>query len=265
MIAIQQSSTAAPVPSISARTRLLSLPGEPLFYADWERAVFIHYEVDPVVLQRDVPFELDLREDRAYVSLVAFTMRGLRPRVGGRLGAWFLKPISTHHFLNVRTYVRHGGETGIYFLAEWLSNSLSVPLGPSTFGLPYRFGKLTYEHHHEKGGLAGRVSEIRGTASVAYQAELRRKVQFEPCARHSLDEFLVERYTAFTRHRTKSRFFRIWHEPWPQTPIEIQMIDASLLARKWAWFNDARLVGANYSPGAFGVWMGRPHKTILLS
>ncbi len=54
----------------------------------------------------------------AYVSLVAFTMRGLRPRLGG---AALLKPIATHEFLNVRTYVKHRGERGIYFLADGVS------------------------------------------------------------------------------------------------------------------------------------------------
>jgi uncharacterized protein YqjF (DUF2071 family) len=110
----------------AARRRLLSVKGKPLLFADWLRAVFIHFEVDAGALRRDVPFELDLREGRAYVSLVAFTMRDMRPRVGGKLATLLFKPIATHHFLNVRTYVKHHGETGIHFLAEWLDNPLSV-------------------------------------------------------------------------------------------------------------------------------------------
>src|SRR5437868_5384556 len=103
-------------PSEAGQQRLLSLPGEPLFIADWERVLMIHYELDPDALQRVVPFDLDLRCGRAFASAVAFTMRGMRPRFGGRLGAWLLRPIATHEFLNVRTYVRHKGESGIYFL-----------------------------------------------------------------------------------------------------------------------------------------------------
>src|SRR5437667_631907 len=94
----------------AARRRLLSMPGEPLFIADWERVLMLHYEVDPVALQRAAPFEIDLYQGRAFVSLVAFTMRGMRPRFGGRLGAALLKPIATHEFFNVRTYVREGAE-----------------------------------------------------------------------------------------------------------------------------------------------------------
>ena len=72
----------------AARRRLLSRRAEPLFFADWNRAVFVHYEVDPRALQRDVPFPLDLCKGRAYVSLVAFTMQGMRLRFGGRAGAF---------------------------------------------------------------------------------------------------------------------------------------------------------------------------------
>jgi uncharacterized protein len=95
-----------------ARVRLLSLAGEPLFFADWLRTLMIHYEVDAGALQRVVPFELDLRDGRAFVSAVAFTLSGMRPRIASRVTGWLLKPIATHHFLNVRTYVRVNGEIG---------------------------------------------------------------------------------------------------------------------------------------------------------
>ena len=44
------------------------------------------------------------------------------------------------------------------------------------------------------------------------------------CAPGSLDEFLLERYTAFTQFGKCRRFFRIWHEPWRQVPAEIQIV-----------------------------------------
>src|SRR3954471_14336526 len=105
--------------SVAARARLLSLQGEPLFLADWEQVVMIHYEVNAAALQQVVPFQLDHWDGRAFVSAVAFTMRRMRPRIGGRLAELMFKPISTHDFLNVRTYVRHNAEPGIFFLAEW--------------------------------------------------------------------------------------------------------------------------------------------------
>jgi uncharacterized protein YqjF (DUF2071 family) len=243
-----------------ARKRLLSRRGEPLFVADWDRALFIHYEVDPATLQRDVPFPLDLREGKAYVSLVAFTLRDLRLRFGGRLGRWLFKPIATHEFLNVRTYVQDRGEPGIFFLAEWLANPLSVMLGPRTFGLPYRLGRIDYRHQHEAGSLSGSVSGIHEGCAFHYQAELPAHASFDAVAGGSLDDFLVERYTAFTARGARRSFFRIWHEPWLQSPVDIAIHDDALLRTTWNWFGDCRVAGANYSPGARRVWMGRSRR-----
>jgi hypothetical protein len=243
----------------AARRRLLSVKGEPLFLADWLRAIFIHYEVPADRLQRDVPFELDLREGKAYVSLVAFTMQRMRPFYGGRFTSWLLKPIARNDFLNVRTYVRHRGEPGIYFLKEWMNNPLSVRLGPVTFGLPYRFGELNYQHDHEVGRFDGAVRERTGDDSFRYTVTSITR-DFAPCPAGSLEEFLMERYTAFTAHGAKRRFFRIWHQPWAQQAVRVSISDDRLLRKIWPWFAEAKLVGGNYSPGASDVWMGRPHR-----
>ena len=242
--------------SEAARRRMLAVGGEPMFYARWDRAVFIHYQADPVVLQRAVPFDLDLREGRAFVSIVAFTLSRMRPRIGGRIGEWLFKPIATHEFLNVRTYVRHRGEPGIYFLAEWLSNPLSVRLGPRTFGLPYRFGRLTYDHASIGGALCGTVDARQGR--LEYAGEICHP-DFAPAEPDSLTEFMLERYTAFTQQRNRARFFRVWHLPWEQAAAEIDVSANALLEATGAWWKTAECIGANYSPGA-EVWMGRPHR-----
>jgi uncharacterized protein YqjF (DUF2071 family) len=253
----------------AAKARLLSLPGEPLFIANWERVLMVHYEVDPQQLQAVVPIELDLREGRAYVSLVAFTMRGMRPRFGGRLAAWMLKPIATHNFLNVRTYVRHRNETGIFFMTEWLSNRLSVALGLAAFGLPYKHGRIRYAYGscegqpHREQQLTGRVEESIGREVLSYSAKLDENAAFTGCESESLDEWLMERYTAFTGRNRKARFFRVWHEPWRRTNIRVRILEGGLIASSWPFMADARVVGATYSPGAFGVWMGRPHRLPL--
>lgn len=242
-----------------ARRRMLSIKGEPLFFADWLDAVFIHYKVPPAELQPHVPFPLDLFHGDAYVSLVAFTMRGMRPCLGGRFSEWLFKPIATNDYLNVRTYVRHRGEAGIYFLREWMNNPFSVRLGPITFGLPYHFGEFNYQNHPETGCLRGSVREKIHGPTFAYEATIP-ELHLDPCQAGSLDSFLLERYTAFTAHMKTRRFFRIWHRPWAQQSIPISITDNSLLANAFPWFADAVLAGGNYSPGAHDVWMGRPHK-----
>jgi uncharacterized protein YqjF (DUF2071 family) len=242
--------------SVAGRQRLLSKFGEPLFLARWDRAVFVNYAVDPLILQRQVPFQLDLRDGKAFVSIVAFTLVRMRPRFGGIVGEWLFKPIATHEFLNIRTYVHVGGEPGIYFLAEWLSNPLSVRLGPRSFGLPYRFGRINYEHARDGAALRGTVVARDGRLVYEGKACYDR---FEPCEAGSLTEFMLERYTAFTQAGKRRRLFRIWHSPWPQVRAEVEVTDDSLIATTGPWWKSADLVGANYSPGT-EVWMGRPHR-----
>jgi uncharacterized protein YqjF (DUF2071 family) len=241
----------------TAKERLLSRRGEPLFDANWDNVLFIHYETEPDELQGCIPYPLDLYDGRAFVSLVAFTMRGMRPRLGGRLSALLFKPIATHHFLNVRTYVSHKGEPGIYFIREWLSNRMAAWLGLWSFGLPYRYGKIEYRndatHEHEPRGKV----EAKG-GWFSYRATLA-TAAMGTCAPESLDEFLLERYTAFTKTGKCGRFFRIWHEPWQQVAANVEILADGLIRAGEFWWRDARCIAANYASGV-SVWMGWPHK-----
>lgn len=243
-----------------ARERMRYSPAKPIFVADWERVLMIHYEVEPQQLQAAVPFELDLHDGRTFVSLVAFTLSGMRPWHGGKLAAWLLKPIATHEFLNVRTYARCDEEAGIYFVAEWLSNRFSVALGPKSFGLPYRFGSIKYDHRWADGVAHGRVEDGDRSSVLSYEAQFDARCDLHGCDRGSLTEWLMERYTAFTSIGSKRRFFRVWHLPWPQVEARVTVSNRSLLERNWLCFREARIVSANFSPGVRDVWMGRPLK-----
>ena len=274
--------------SALARARM-DLPGQgPALVCNWLSALFIHFECDPALLQADVPFPLHLRHGRAYVSLVAFTIhrlrpmllsparlkdsdRGIRPAVGayssdaiatldsigGRLGELAFWPVGTHGFLNVRTYVEYNGEPGIHFIVEWLPNRLSVLLGPWMYGLPYNFGSLDYDHDEKRNDLRGRVRGANGL-ELSYSGAM--KSPLHPSVAGTLPHFLLERYTAFTSRGKTKRLFRVWHEPWQQADVDITLHDTALLRSRCRWFDSARLIGANFSPGVKDVWMSAPRK-----
>jgi len=246
--------------SANAQQRFKRIEGWPLFFCDWDRALFIHFEVDPNILQPQIPFELDLYSGKAIVSLVAFTMRNLRLSIGGRFSALLTAPVATHPLLNVRTYIRHQDQAGIYFMTEWIPNRLSILIGPRTYGLPYRHGKLNYQHNHENGNLRGAVTPGNNTGRFAYEAAIESNTTFKPCATGTLSHFLLERYTAFTKWRKQAKLFRIWHEPWLQTELDVTILDDSALNTSGSWYQSSRLVGANYSPGVKKVWMARPRR-----
>ncbi|MEM6916463.1 MAG: DUF2071 domain-containing protein [Verrucomicrobiota bacterium] len=241
--------------SEEARATMESGTLETAFLADWVEMNFLHFEVDPDLLQENVPFPLDLHEGKAYVSLVAFTMKRLRPALGGAATEWTTRPIASHQFLNLRTYVNDGERTGIFFMKEWLNNRLAVTLGPKTFGLPYRWATLRYPQDPET---------CRGEV-VAEEGALRYRGSKDPdlkaAAPGSLTEFLLERYTAFTSAGKQPKFFRVWHRPWKAAELKgFALEERSLLDHlKERWTETARFVGAHWSPGVFDVWMGRPH------
>ncbi|CAN5161015.1 hypothetical protein BH23VER1_BH23VER1_03460 [soil metagenome] len=230
--------------------------GDPLFFADWERALFLHFEVDADALQAAVPFDLDLWRGRhAVVSLVAFTMRGMRPAVGGKIASLLVAPLASHPFLNARTYVRCGDERGIYFVREWLPNMVARCVGPAVYGLPYRLGKLAYRHRHETGEISGIVTPRQRGGCLRYHgcAVVRTGADSE------WRDFLLERYTACTSGFGMRRKFRVWHSPWNATAVEVAPDDDSIL-KLVPGCAGARFAGAHYSAGVAGVWMGRPRR-----
>ena len=237
-----------------ARVRMEAGFGDPCFLADWERALFLHFEVDADALQEAVPYQLDLwAGETAVISLVAFTMRGMRPAIGGNTTRWLFAALATHEFLNARTYVRGAdGERGIYFIAEWLPNRLARCVGPLTYGLPYRLGSIDYRHDHERAEWAGDVVARRGTGGLSYRANVS-----EGCDDFERRDFLLERYTAFTAAAGLRRKFRVWHEPWNAVAMTAEIEDASLLDLV-PGCRSTRLVAAHYAAGVKDVWMGRP-------
>ena len=247
--------------SQAGKGRLLAGEARPLFVCDWLRTLVIHFAVPAGALQPVVPFPLYLHGGSAFVSLVFFTMRGLRPVVGGRLTSWLSAPLATHGFLNLRTYVRHESEPGIYFLAEWLPNRLAVWLGPRLFGLPYRLGRVNLEYREDTRTVSAQATDSRKTRQLHCNAKFAGSCMFRPPPVESLTAFLMERYTAFTKRQGRVGLFRVWHHPWPQQPAaSIQLPELSLLEGAGSWFQRADMTGANYSPGLSDVWIGRPHR-----
>ena len=240
--------------SLEARGRMESALGETVFLGDWSGMTFLHFEVEADRLAEVVPFTLDLCEGRAFVSLVAFTMRRFRLSRGGKATAWLTAPLATQRFLNLRTYVSGPHGAGIFFVHEWLDHALAVRLGPSTFGLPYRRGRLDYQNHTDAvsgsvfaDGVEGRFSgNPAGPPRVA--------------AAGSRDEFLLERYTAYTAAGFRPLAFRVWHEPWSFRTLETEQLTMMEFLRslRQPWTNTLRFAGAACSEGVEDVWMGRP-------
>ncbi|MEA2708016.1 MAG: uncharacterized protein QOF78_617 [Phycisphaerales bacterium] len=240
-----------------------------MFTADWLDVIFVHFRVDPARLQPLVPLPLDLHDGDAYVSLVAFTQSNLRPARGGWLAALLAAPLAHHEFLNVRTYVRQADASGIFFMAEWIPNRLAAFVGPRTYGLPYRLGRLKYQGmRREIEAEEGRLTiQARGMGaapmSIAAPAAGRRKCTGGapvPRGEQVFDDFLLERYTAFTHRHGVTRRFDVEHAPWSTRPVAVELCDSGLLALSGDWLAGAELAAAHHSHGVRDVAISWPRR-----
>ncbi len=219
--------------------------------------MFLHFTVPAPLLQAETPFLIETWQGEAIVTLVAFTMRRMRFARFEPVGEVLLWPFREQRFLNLRTYVRVGGEPGITFLTEWISSWTQAQLGPRLYGLPYRWGRHQFVHDSVRGRWAGRVTDRAGAGAFQYQVT--GPVQgFAPANRGSFAEFALERHTCFLGGDGCRRCFRIWHPPWPLAAAEAEIRDDSLLRACAPWWRAARFLGAHVSPGVADVWMGRP-------
>ena len=227
-------------------------PTATAFIADWRDMLFIHFGVPPQELQAMIPLPVDHHAGLAWISLALFTQAGLRPRFGGACGALALRPIATHSFCNLRTYVRVNGEAAILFLREWIPNRIALALGPRTYGLPYHYGRVTL-HHADPTWLTGDV-QAKDSTTLRYHGEARGHPR---PANDAQARFLVERYTAFTVQRGH-RLFRIAHRPWPQSPATVRLEERTLIDTACPLLRGRQPDLAHYSPGVCGVRIGRP-------
>jgi uncharacterized protein YqjF (DUF2071 family) len=106
----------------------------------WLDCLFLHFPVPAAVLERLVPprVQVETFGGSAWVSYVLFRLK-LRP-------AW-LPPVpglSALVELNIRTYVRHRGQSGICFLRILADNRLAIAAARLLTPLPYTHARLDY-------------------------------------------------------------------------------------------------------------------------
>ena len=210
-----------------------SRAGSPVMLQTWEHLLFLHWSVAPAALQRLLPdaLEVDLFEGRAYVSLVPFTITGVRP-------PW-LPPaplLSRFHEVNLRTYVRpRGGEPGVWFFSLDAASRLAVLGARAWYRLPY---------HHARIEMVPLPAGEAREGAFAYSSRRRWpgplpahcSVRYGPrggtrtAEPGSLDHFLVERYVLYARSRDRLWRARVAHAPYPIQDAWFDSLDESLSA-----------------------------------
>lgn len=184
------------------------------FYQEWNDAFFLHWQVSYEELRKLVPPELqiDLFEGNAWVSFVAFTMDKIRPR---HLPSF--APVSYFHEINIRTYIKSGHKTGVYFLSMEGSKQLSCLVAKAISELPYRYSKMT----RAAGYFSSCNAELNDHFSAKYT------VGKTVANKDKLLIWLTERYALFQDAADFINEFEVHHVPWPVQEVDIEELSLS--------------------------------------
>jgi uncharacterized protein YqjF (DUF2071 family) len=119
----------------------------PFLTAEWRNLFLATYAVPPALLEKRLPpgLELDTRDGSAFVSLVAFEF--LHTRVLGVPWPGY----RNFPELNLRFYVRRGGERGVVFVREFVPQRLVAWLARLLYNEPYRAAPLTSQRRENEG------------------------------------------------------------------------------------------------------------------
>jgi uncharacterized protein YqjF (DUF2071 family) len=200
-------------------------PGLPLMHQNWGKLLFLHWAIDAEVLRPLIPRQLsiDTFDGKAWIGVVPFTMWGIR--------ASLLPPIpgtSAFHELNVRTYVHHQSEPGVWFFSLDAENPLAVWGARTTYYLPYFNARMSLRQEDEMIDYSSTRVDQRG-ASANFAAKWKigeRLPQTEP---GSLEFFLTERYCLYTVDEDRVYQSRIWHEPWPLQSATLEAYQSTMI------------------------------------
>lgn len=170
------------------------------FYQEWENVVFLHWQVAIEDLKEFVPDSLtiDLYEGRAWVSLLIFDLKNMRPKF---LPAF--PPISNFYEINLRTYVSAENKGGIYFLKLEASNLISAKLAKILTKLPYVHSHLK----REPNSIIATNKKLSSNLQLDYEiGSLKEK--------KDIDSWLMERYVLFQVDNAGIHKIEIHHFEW---------------------------------------------------
>jgi uncharacterized protein YqjF (DUF2071 family) len=210
----------------------------------WEDLLFLHWAVDPAVVQPHLPdgLELDTFDGRAWLGVVPFTMAATRFR--------WLPPMPTASRFpecNLRTYVRCGDRAGVWFFSLDAHSRLAVEGARLGFGLPYFVAEMASRRDGDRIVYRSRRTDRRAPPAE-FVASWRPVGQPRQAAAGSLEQFLVERYSLFALRRGRLLRGDVAHEPWQLCEAELELERCDM----------ARLLGTTLEGPPVSVLATRP-------
>lgn len=198
-------------PTLEGRLAARQYPYQrsPIMEQTWRHLLFLHWEYDPVEIQKTLPpgLYVDRFEGKAYVGIVPLWIPEVKIKF-----LPLLPGLSSLFELNLRTYVYdETGRPGVWFYSLDANNFLAVQAAKNFFSLPYRHSNIQ--------SLMNEQEEIEFScrpdgSDVILNYRYKGQDPFEQAQIGSLEFFLIERYLLFTSRSNGLAVGQIHHAPY---------------------------------------------------
>lgn len=226
--------------------RSFKCPTRPwMFYQEWNKAIFLHWEVNADEIQTLLPrgLKVDVINGKAWVSLVAFDMNNIKARYLPKLPR-----ISDFQEINIRTYVVCNGKPSVYFLSMEANNKMSCKLLEKVSKFPYRYSEMNRSNHSYQSNNVN----LNESFSIDYELD------GKSVSKDETDLWLTERYAVFQDHRNAMIEYDVHHLEWPMQNIICKAIKVNY-SRFGTFIND-KPDRIHYSKGVRVLtWNKRKH------
>ena len=190
-----------------------SPPGKPVMRQTWLDLVFVHYPLEPGLVQKRLPpgltvdiFPDESGREMAWMGIVAFRIQGIR-----LLGLPSLPGLSAFNEINVRTYVHlDGKEPSVYFF------SLDGGPWPTRVSgrLWYKVNYCKADVRQEREGLELSYVSQRPKGGAACKIDCRKLPLSGPAGKGTLERFLTDRYQLYSFDGKRLWKARVSHAPY---------------------------------------------------
>jgi len=220
----------------------------PFLAARWAHIIVLTFEAPEDLIRRSIPpgVDADRWNGRTHVSLVALQMLDVR------IKGWRVPGFTTHAQVNFRTYVRAGGEPGVWFVREFVPSRLIAAVGRLRYGEPFwptpirsRVVELPAEVRAEYAvgppALGWHVNVAGSRAALAPPPD-------------SPEHYFIERsFACRARPDGRLRLFRVVHPAWAVR--DVRAVDyrfdfGSLCGTEWESLNRAQPASVVFAEGS---------------
>jgi len=222
----------------------------------WYDLVYVHFEYPADVVQQLLPsgLEVDTYNDKAWVGLIPFSMRGIGlPRLPA------IPYFGSFPEVNVRTYVTRNGVPGVWFFSLDINRMAPTFIARTTYQLPYCFGAVSHMREGDDVYTTVKRRWPRHSDAKTPRTALHIRIGDHIDTPTDFDVFVSARWGLYSHAgRQTLRYAPVDHPTWPLQRASIVSLDDSLISAAGlpAPTSDPHVMFSSGVP----VLVGLPHK-----